>query len=315
MHSSLKNRSLLLTTVLLSVLLIVSCANKDNDTKKRAVYYWGTTFCLDSIKRDFLLRHNIDKIYVRYFDVVRGDNVDMPMPNATIRIDGRHDSIDWEIVPVVFIMPDALDCDLDILADRILKRVKQMSETHGMGTVNELQIDCEWTASTRQSFFDFMTRLKKRTSDEGISLSSTIRLHQLATSPPPADRGILMVYNTGDLRNIGKEKPILDPKDVMPYLKYLKDYPLPLATAYPIYRWDLLFRNGKFVDIVHDIADTPILQSDTVVVRQPSVDDILISRYAIEKLRPGCANEIILFDLNNYNIKRYDHKTFESFYN
>lgn len=314
MHSSLQIRILLLSLVL-SILILISCGDNDNEKKKRGVYYWNTTFRLDSIKRDFLYQHNIDRIYVRYFDVVRSEGNDMPMPNATIRIDGIQDSLDWEIVPVVFIMPDALDCDREVLADRILKRVKQMSETHGMGTVKELQIDCDWTASTRQSFFDFMNRLKKKTSDEGVSLSSTIRLHQLAIAPPPADRGILMIYNTGDLCSIGKEKPILDPKDVKPYLKYLKGYPLPLATAYPIYRWDLLFRNGKFVDIVYDTVDTPILQSDTVVVRQPSVDDILMSRSAVEELRPDCANEIILFDLNNYNIKRYDHKTFESFYN
>ena len=42
-----------------------------------------------------------------------------------------------------------------------------------------------------------------------------------------------MVYNTGDMRDIGKEKPILDPDDVMPYLKYIKDYPLPSYQLIP----------------------------------------------------------------------------------
>lgn len=296
-------------------LLITACGNKESKMTVRSVYYWNTAFNIDSIKRDFIKSHKIGKIYVRYFDVVQDVSGGFPVPNATIRIDSVPEGLTQEIVPVVFVLPDALDCDVRKLGEMILARVKQMSETHGMGEVREIQIDCDWTVSTRQRFFDFMKSLKERTAEEGIILSSTIRLHQLATAPPPADRGVLMVYNTGDMRRIDKEKPILDIKDVLPYLKHLKNYPLPLATAYPIYRWELLFRNGRFVDIVHDRSELPILQSDTVVVRQPSMDDIMACRRAIEKVRPECANEIILFDLNSYNIKRYGYKDFENIYN
>lgn len=311
--NSFRRINLFLSAIMLSLLSLLSCSEGETVTERRSVYYWNTTFRIDSIKRDFLLRHHIDRIYVRYFDVVAGADGE-PMPNATIRFDGAHDSLEWEVVPVVFILPEALDCRRDHLAEKILDRVKQMSETHAMGPVEELQIDCDWTASTRSQFYEFMDCLKKLTSEQGITLSSTIRLHQLSADPPPSDRGVLMVYNTGDLRDIDKEKPILDPEDVEPYLKHLKSYRLPLSTAYPIYRWDLLFRNGRFVDIVHDSDDVPVLPSDSLVVREPSAADILISRSVIEKIRPECGKEIILFDLNNFNINRYDEATIESFY-
>lgn len=279
------------------------------------MYYWNTTFSIDSIKREFLVKHNVKKMYVRYFDVVPDENGGQPKPNATIQFGNVPPPGDIEIIPVVFVLPSALDSDLDMLGSKILRRVKQMSETHRLGTVRELQIDCDWTTSTRNSFYRFMELLKQKTADDGIVLSSTIRLHQLADPPPPADRGVLMVYNTGDLRDMDKQKPILDPLDVFPYLKYLEGYELPLSSAYPVYRWELLFRNGHFVDIVHSPDELPILASDSIVIREPSADDILKCRHEIEMRRPECASEIILFDLNNYNIHRYDDQTFEKFYN
>ena len=296
-------------------ILLASCSGRHDSGTTRSIYYWSTAFAVDSAKRTFLSEHNISRIYVRYFDVVASPEGGFPHPNATIRIDSVPASLEQEIVPVVFVMPDALDCDRQQLASMILSRVKQMSETHGMGQLKELQIDCDWTTSTRQRFFDLMAHLKQLTETEGITLSSTIRLHQLAGDPPPADRGVLMVYNTGDMRDLSKEKPILDPNDVKPYIRYLKKFKLPLATAYPIYRWELLFRNGKFVDIVHDRDELPILPSDTIAVRQPSISDIITCKKAIESARPECAGEIILFDLNNYNILRYDSQEFETIYN
>ena len=299
----------------LLLLILFSCVKTEQPAHTRSIYYWNTTFNIDSVKRDFLDSHRIERIYVRYFDVVPDAGNGFPKPNATIRFDSIPPDLDREIVPVVFILPGALDCDVDSLGNLILSRVKQMSATHGMGPVNELQIDCDWTTSTRHRFFEFMRRLKSRAEANGVTLSVTIRLHQLASTPPPAHKGVLMVYNTGDMRSLEKEKPILDHDDVLPYLKHLKSYPLPLASAYPIYRWELLFRNGEFVDIIHHLDEIPIMPSDSIVVRQPEISDILTCRRAIESVRRECANEIILFDLNNYNINRYDNESFESLYN
>lgn len=278
------------------------------------MYYWNTTFELDSLKRDFLARHRVTKLYVRYFDVVADEEAGESHPNATIRFDSVEYHLPQEVVPVVFVLPDALTDDNGQLASKILSRVKQMSETHGLGPVKEVQIDCDWTRSTRNRFFNLMSHLKELTSPEGITLSSTIRLHQLAGPPPPADRGVLMVYNTGDFRSLSTHKPILDTDDVEPYLKYLAGFDLPLATAYPIYRWELLFRNGKFVDIIHQPGDLPVMTSDSIVVRQPLIADILATKNAIEAVRPECRNEILLFDLNNYNLQRYDSQEFEDIF-
>ncbi len=257
--------------------------------------------------------HKVERLYVRYFDVVMDGNGN-PVPNATIQFDSVV-NCKQEIIPTVYIINDCMRQKQTGLAEKLLSRLLQMNETHGIGKVREIQIDCDWTQTTRQNFFAFLDELHILTQQKGITLSATIRLHQLSQPVPPVDCGVLMVYNTGDLRKLEVEKPILDINDVKPYLGHLKSYDLPLASAFPIYKWELVFRNGKFVDIQHEEGDVPMLESDTVVTREPTLQDILECKEAVAKAKPICLHEIILFDINNYNINRYKQADYEKIFN
>ena len=130
--------------VLLILLLMTACQERQH---QRSIYYWSTTFQLDSTKRTFLKEHQINRIYLRYFDVVVDDNGE-PMPNATVRF---KDSIpqQLEIIPTVFIVNDCMKKDVSDLPEKMLRRILQMNETHHVGKVKEIQIDCDWTGSTR----------------------------------------------------------------------------------------------------------------------------------------------------------------------
>lgn len=293
------------------LVLLASCGGRREGA--RAVYYWQTTLRLDSAERGFLERHNINKVYCRYFDVVVGDD-GQPRPNATLAFDDSFPN-GVEVVPVVYILNDCMRPHNDSLAQMIFRRVAQMGEVNGVGNAGELQIDCDWTQGTRRAFFSFMEALLRICHDHGMRLSATIRLHQLSQEPPPADHGVLMVYNTGDVRKLSVGKPILDIKDVAPYLKYLKNYKLPLSAAYPLFTWRVLFRGGRYVGIMHGDDDLPVLPGDSIAVRQPSLGDILNAKAAVEKARGDANDEIILFDLNDNNIKRFRHEDFELIYN
>ena len=201
------------------------------------------------------------------------------------------------------------------LAALIVKRVVQMNETNDVYNVKEIQIDCDWTRSTRRLYAEFMQAMLSECHSRHLKLSSTIRLHQLAQTPPPADRGVLMMYNTGDATDIRCHKPILDMHDAAPYLPRLKDYKLTLSTAYPIFTWRILFRGGRFVGFIHHEGEYPILPSDSIAVRQPSAADIIDAVNVIGSRRPDANNEIILFDLNNHNINRLKHKDYEKILN
>lgn len=299
---------------LLSVGLTLSCSKpKPQPITMRSVYYWSTTLNIDSTKSAFISSYDIGRMYIRYFDVVN-DASGRAVPNATLKFaTGVPQGMD--VVPTVFVLPECLKQDRLQLAALIVRRIVQMNETNDVHNVREIQIDCDWTRSTRLLYDEFMRAMMRECHSRHLKLSSTIRLHQLAQTPPPADRGVLMMYNTGDATDIGCHKPILDMHDAAPYLPRLKDYKLKLSTAYPIFAWRILFRGGRFVGFVHHDGEYPILPSDSIAVRQPSAADIIEAVNVIGSRRPDANNEIILFDLNNNNINRFKRKDYEKILN
>lgn len=305
-----------------------SCSQGKAEKTLRSAYYWSTIWQLDSNKTNFIRKHHINRLYVRYFDVVKDADGEI-MPNATLHFntfeeDGngnKHESLipeGIEIIPVVYIVNDCLKTNRKTgkyLADKILLRILQMNEANDIKRVKEIQIDCDWTASTQKAYFDFLEKLRVKAKAKQIKLSATIRLHQLSMTPPPVDRGILMMYNTGDVKQLSCHKPILDMKDVAPYIQHLGSYPLPLAAAYPLFSWHILFREGKFVGIMHADDDFPVLPSDSIVIRKPEMNDIMEAVRSINHQNEDINNEVILFDLNTDNIKRFNSEDYEKIFN
>ncbi|MBR5727403.1 MAG: hypothetical protein IKX39_02040, partial [Muribaculaceae bacterium] len=253
------------------MLLLFSCShNRGVERPVPSVYYWRTTLTLDSVERAFLAQHGVGRMYVRYFDVVMRDG--RPMPNATLQFaDTIPDGI--EVVPTVFIVENCLRHNLDSVAQLLVDRVVQMNETNDLPPARELQIDCDWTQRSQEVYYAFLRHVRQLLKERGMRLSATIRLHQLAMTPPPVDEGALMVYNTGDATRGGDHNPILDYRDVEPYLRYVADYDLPLCAAYPVFGWQLLFQGSEFKAILRDenLGDTtlfrPLPQGEWLVLQ------------------------------------------------
>ena len=302
-----------LWTSLFCILLLAACGGRQpNDDATRSMYYWRTTFRLDSAERAFLRLHNVEKLYVRYFDVTPDDDMH-PMPHATTAFaDTMPQGV--EIVPVVFIVNRFRAGSIDGIADQVFRRILQMNETHDIKGIKEIQIDCDWTMTTQKRYFSMLRRMRDLCHEHGLTLSATIRLHQLSLEVPPVDKGTLMMYNTGDFTQLSVHKPILDMKDVRPYLHSLPRYKLPLNVAYPLFTWRVLFRDGKYVGIMHGDDDLPILQGDSVATRRPELDDIMAARRAVDSLRPEANSEVILYHLNNKNINRFTPNDYENIY-
>lgn len=259
-----------------------------------SVYYWRTDLHLDSMERAFLRTHDIDKVYCRYFDVVMGDD-GQPTPNATITFsDTLPDGV--ELVPTVYITEDCMHAPHPGLAEKVVRRVCQMNETNDLGPVAEIQIDCDYTARSRQVYYDFLEEVRSSLTSHSSSLiSTTIRLHQLQMPAPPADYGVLMLYNTGDPQRFMERNPILDLRDVAPYLRWLNGYDLPLAAAYPVYSWQ---RQIHGVRIEHTVK----------------ADEILRVKEAVEAKRQELRRHIVTYHLDQENINRYQPETYEAIY-
>ncbi len=299
-------------TACLLALLASACGRTDGGGSRRSVYYWSTVLDIDSTKQAFIDRHGISRMYVRYFDVVAGED-GSPVPNATLRFStGVPQGV--EVVPAVYIVNECMAADTARLAGLILKRILQMNATNDIGGVKEIQIDCDWTRRTRQRYFGFLRTLRAMAAERGVKVSATIRLHQLAEGAPPVDRGVLMMYNTGDFTDISCQKPILDTRDAAPYLRHLAGYGLKLAAAYPIYSWRILFRGGRYVGIMHRDDDLPVLPGDSIVTRAPSLDDITTAAGAVGSRRPDANSEIILFDLSRQNATRFKPDDYEKIF-
>jgi hypothetical protein len=309
--------ALLLTSLL--IVMLAGCGQRESTAQpRRSAYCWQTTFSPnDSLVAAFIRHEHLTHIYLRYFDVVMTNGT--PMPNASVNVAGRVPK-GVTLIPVVYITNDCMmaigqdHTEAKNLAEKILQRVRQMTTTLQLGPTDELQIDCDWTISTRRAYFDFLSALRDMAHEQHMQLSTTIRFHQLAQPVPPADRGVLMAYNTGDVRDIHNRFPILNIADVKPYLRFLATYKLPLSTAYPIFSWRVLFRGGHFVGILHSDDDYPILPGDKVLSRSADLRHILEAHQTISELRPDAHNEIILYDLQTNNIKRFQASDYEKIY-
>ena len=282
---------------LLPLLLIVlsSCNSRESLNDENAVYYWRTEWRLDSLERSFLSRYDVRRVFCRYFDVVIDDTDDSdPHPNATISFVDSVPS-DLEIIPTVYITEACMHRRHEGLAEKVVRRILQMNETHDVVGVKEIQMDCDYTVQSRQLYYDFLADVRRIAADHGLRLSTTIRLHQLSMPVPPVDYGVLMIYNTGDPRRFEERNPILDLRDVQPYLRYLDDYQLPLAAAYPVYEW---VRTISGVHITHEVE----------------ADEILNVKSAVEAERDDLRHTILLYHLDADNIQRYENETFDAIY-
>lgn len=275
---------------LLLLLMVTSCQQRERLAEGNAVYYWRTDFRLDSTERAFLSLYNINKVYCRYFDVVMSEEQG-PIPNATITFS---DSLptEVEIIPTIYITEDCMHQEPKGLAEKLVKRIQQMNETNDIKGVQEIQIDCDYTSKSRKVYYQFLKEVKATWKQR---LSTTIRLHQLSMEEPPVDYGALMLYNTGDPRKWTERNPILDARDVYPYVKRLDDYPLPLAAAYPVFSW---LRVIQGVNIEHTVE----------------ADEIIKVKQMVEKERKDLCHAIIIYHLDKENINRYKPETYEEIF-
>ena len=297
-----KYKTRLLTPLVVLACLLTSCTKELLPLdEQNAVYYWRTELRLNDAERQFLSDHHIRKVYCRYFDVVMDEVQATPRPNATLAFNDTLPA-GVEMVPTVYITEDCMHERHDSLAVLVVRRVLQMNETNGIRGVREIQIDCDYTSRSRPVFYNFLKAVKAELASHPsphtshpLSLSATIRLHQLQMEAPPVDYGVLMLYNTGDPRRYDERNPILDERDVQPYAQYLADYPLPLAAAYPVYRWQ---RQVEGVRIEHTVDK----------------DVILNVKALVERKRPELSRAIITYHLDEENINRYDKQTYEAIY-
>ncbi|MDQ1159633.1 hypothetical protein QE422_000001 [Chryseobacterium sp. SORGH_AS 447] len=134
------------------------------------------------------------------------------------------------------------DQEIAFLAESINGLIQKKVSDFQFKTYNEIQIDCDWTAGTRDDYFKFLNRLKKIS---GKSVTCTLRLHQVKdknlTGVPPVDKVYLMCYSTSSPLENSDRNSILDVNTLRSYLSKIEDYPIKnIEVALPIYSWGIV---------------------------------------------------------------------------
>lgn len=314
----------------------------------RAFYYWRTTFALSPAERAALADAKVTRLYVRMFDIEWSATEQAPrlIGKLAAREDQRVPA-GIEVVPVVFIRQDVFK-HLDAAAGARLARdtwteVAQRSAAITGGTPpRELQLDCDWTDSSRDRFFGF-TRDVERVS--GVALGATIRLHQIKyrekTGVPPVSRGMLMFYNMGKFSSEVDDRAIFDARTAEKYLARIDDYPLPLDLALPIWSWTVHVRDDRVIDLLQSTDPDELPQLDFVVpggldryvvTRNAFLHGALLrqgdvlkvermspreTRAAADLVRPHLApqrRDVALFDLSERNLQRHGKDTLDALF-
>lgn len=339
--------------ILFSLLTLLSCKyNPSSHNDGNGIYYWRTTLSLNDAEREFLKKHNVTRLYIKFFDVDKGWEASKGtqiIPEATIQF---KDSVPSgiEIVPTIYITTSAMEAmqlKEEEYAEKIFRRIHAMCRRNGV-EFKELQLDCDWTKSTRKYFFKLCEEMKQ-CMDSTQTLSSTIRLHQLTQTPPPVDKGVLMVYNTGNLMEMTTENSIFSRRDIEPYLmdNRLENYALPLDVAYPAYGWSVAFHPGEdkyyfdkimrqtdfssysglkqidknMFEATEDINLNP--ESDTwndvykgyrIRLERPTAHEILEIKGMIEKKLKDKSHRNILYHLDESQLSHYSDNEIDKIY-
>jgi len=244
--------------VLMFSFLFFSCKKKPPNITP-AFYHWQTEFQLEASEKTYLQNFSIKKLYVKYFDVDWHAS-GQPLPQAEI-IWKEPIPEDIELVPTVFITNRSLKKipleKIEELADSIFKKIMVLSADKFFNrNISEIQIDCDWSGTTKEKYFRLLSFLRKKNAE--IKLSATIRLHQIKfyqqTGVPPVDKGMLMFYNVGEVADITTKNSILDLDIAKQYLENFEKYPLHLDLALPIFSWGVLFRDGKMIKLISGLS-------------------------------------------------------------
>jgi hypothetical protein len=255
-------------------------------TVQPAFYYWRTRFQLSDEERQYLQQSGIKRLYLKFFDVDWDESIGQVVPLAQLETDSsaREISQAWTITPTIFVTNRAVqhleEESVADLANKIERKIWSLSNHLDSATYREIQVDCDWTPSTRERYFQLLGLLRAQLKKKGVLLSATLRLHQLRypdqTGIPPVARGMLMLYNLGEVEDWQEKNSIFTTSAARSYLEHLPRYPLEYDLALPFFSWGVLFRNGEMIRLING------LQNDSLR-GDPRFSEIAPSRFRIKK--------------------------------
>jgi hypothetical protein len=292
--------------------LFFSCKNKREERQiERSFYYWRSVLKFNDYEKQQLDSLKVRTLYIKFFDVVWDEAKKDAMPVSKLLADKnalafirQASGSTFTIIPTVFITNECMQridsAQIQNLAQNIHSLIIQLTESYSFNSIAEIQFDCDWTVATKNNYFLLLGKIKAIWKNTAIPISATIRLHQIKfltkTGIPPVDKGLLMCYNMGNLKDPGSNNSIIETKELKKYISDLSNYPLSLDVALPLFDWKVLFRNAQYSGLIRDLSSSALTNSFTKKNgnRYEILKDTLLQGYELKK------GDIVKDEQSNY---------------
>lgn len=342
-----------LTFVFVSTLLFSCNSNHKVEHVERAFYHWKNK----SIEQENIAqikKLNVTKLYVKLFEVdyspTRGN---FPFSKNRPYYYNFKELDTIKIVPTIFVKNGIFQYNdeksLDKLADNIVFLVEKYSSENNYNNrkekifdYDEIQIDCDWTKSTKDKYFYLLKKIKELSNK---NISCTLRLYAYKypdiMGVPPVDKATLMCYNLIQPLSQQNQNSILEVEELKKYLNQKKSYPVHLDIALPTFYWTQLYQNNRFTQLLDlstkDVKsftkmvkplwyqverdtsisyDTYLKAGDQLKCEDVSAKAIYEAIEVIKKhVKLDKHTTISLFDLDNSTFNQYTDEEISNFYN
>ncbi|MCP9751746.1 hypothetical protein EGI32_12310 [Ferruginibacter sp. HRS2-29] len=335
--------------MLLLLAAIVSCRETSTHpprTIHRSVYFWKSVFKLSAQEKKSIQDLDINTIYLKFFDVEWDARTRAEVPVAQVRIVDTVFLQHKKIIPAVFITNECIQqadsLKVRSFAQKISGLVNAIAAANNLHGIEEIQIDCDWTSVSKNNYFALLSAIREL--NPALTVSATIRLHQVKylekTGVPPVNKGLLMCYNMGNLKNIKTDNSIIEKAELEKYIGKLDRYPLPLDVGLPVFEWNVLLRKGQFAGLIQNfdarqlnsaafaksgnryrvLADTTLdgysFKKEDVLRNETSGYEVVLAsgKMLAGRLKAGAIN-VSLYHLDSLTLSKYTSYELENIYN
>ena len=229
----MKKIVILISLILVFALIVFSYNKTQKKDIQISFYSWENSFEEQNIN---------EKLYIKVLDVNFSTKLELLKTNIK--------DVPKNFIPVIYITNETMkNVDYSLVSKAILETLKNYK-------FDEIQIDCDWSLSTRSNYFNLLEDLKEKLNK---TISATIRLHQIKyytkTGIPPVDYGVLMYYNMSNIGDFNTKNSILDNEIAKKYHYNFDVYPLKLKLALPLYSQAIQFREEKAISLFEGVEE------------------------------------------------------------
>ncbi|MCT7601829.1 hypothetical protein [Aliarcobacter butzleri] len=229
----MKKIVILISLILVFALIVFSYNKTQKKDIQISFYSWENSFEEQNIN---------EKLYIKVLDINFSTKLELLKTNIK--------ETPKNFIPVIYITNETMkNVDYSLVSKAILETLKNYK-------FDEIQIDCDWSLSTRSNYFNLLEDLKEKLNKK---ISATIRLHQIKyytkTGIPPVDYGVLMYYNMSNIGDFNTKNSILDNEIAKKYHYNFDTYPLKLKLALPLYSQAIQFREEKAISLFEGVEE------------------------------------------------------------